>query len=50
MLSRVRLLATAWTAAHQAPPSLGFFQARALEWVPLPPLEATPALGAKSAN
>ena len=23
-LSRVRLLATPWTAAHQAPPSLGF--------------------------
>ena len=24
LLSRVRLLATAWTAAHQAPPSMGF--------------------------
>ena len=23
-LSRVRLLATPWTAAHQAPPSMGF--------------------------
>ena len=31
-LSRVRLLATPWTAG-QAPPSMGFFQARALEWV-----------------
>ena len=31
-LSRVRLLATPWTAAHQAPPSMGFFQARVLEW------------------
>ena len=30
--SRVRLLATPWTAAHQAPPSMGFFQARVLEW------------------
>ena len=29
-LSRVQLLATPWTAAHQAPPSMGF--ARALEW------------------
>ena len=31
-LSRVRLLATPWTAAYQAPPSLGFFQARVLVW------------------
>ena len=45
-LSRVRLLATPWTAAHQAPPTLsdpmdcsppgssvhGIFQARVLEW------------------
>ena len=30
--SRVRLLATPWTAAYQAPPSMGFFQARVLEW------------------
>ena len=32
-LSHVRLLVTPWTAAHQAPPSTGFFQARVLEWV-----------------
>ena len=32
-LSRVRLFATPWTAAYQAPPSMGFFQARVLEWV-----------------
>ena len=31
-LSRVRLLATPWTAAYQAPPSMGIFQARVLEW------------------
>ena len=32
-LSRVRLLATPWTAAYQAPPSIhGIFQARVLEW------------------
>ena len=30
-LSRVRLLATPWTAAHQA--NHGIFQARVLEWV-----------------
>ena len=30
--SCVRLLATPWTAAYQAPPSTGFFQARVLEW------------------
>ena len=31
-LSRVRLFATPWTAAYQALPSMGFFQARVLEW------------------
>ena len=32
--SRVQLCATPWTAAHQAPLSLGFsLQARTLEWV-----------------
>ena len=28
LLSRVRLLATPWTAAYQAPPSIGFFQVK----------------------
>ena len=32
LLSCVRLLATPWTAAHQAPPSMGFFPAEVLEW------------------
>ena len=32
LLSHVRLLATPWTATHQAPPSMGFFQAKVLEW------------------
>ena len=32
-LSRVWLLATPWTVAYQAPLSMGFFQARILEWV-----------------
>ena len=33
MLSPVRLFAIPSTVAHQAPPSMGFFQARILEWV-----------------
>ena len=32
-LSRVQLFATPWTVAYQAPPSMGFFWARVLEWV-----------------
>ena len=31
-LSRVWLLATPWTAAYQAPPSMGFSRPRVLEW------------------
>ena len=31
-LSRVQLLTTPWTAAYQAPPSMGFSQAGVLEW------------------
>ena len=40
-LSRVQLLATPWTAAYQAPPSLGFSRQEYWSWVPLPspPLE-----------
>ena len=34
-LSRVRLLATPWTAAHQAPPSLGFSRQGYWSGVPL---------------
>ena len=32
-LSHVRLFATPWTVDCLAPPSMGFFQARILEWV-----------------
>ena len=32
-LSHVRLFATPWTVAYQAPPSMRFFQARVLEWI-----------------
>ena len=36
LLSRVRLLATPWTAAHQAPPSMGFSRPEYWSEVPLP--------------
>ena len=36
MLSRVRLLATPWTATYQAPPSMGFFRQEYWSGVPLP--------------
>ena len=43
-LSRARLLATPWTAAYQAPPSMGFSRQEYWSGVPLPsptlPLEA----------
>ena len=35
-LNRVRLLATPWTAAYQAPPSMGFSRQEYLSGVPLP--------------
>ena len=35
-LSRVRLLATPWTAAHQAPPSMGFSRQEYWSGFPLP--------------
>ena len=37
-LSRVRLLATPWTAAYQAPPSMGFSKQEYWSGVPLPSL------------
>ena len=39
-LSRVRLLATPWTAAYQAPPSMGFSRQEYWSGVPLPSPEA----------
>ena len=36
LLSCVRLLATPWTAAHQAPPSMGFSRQKYWSGVPLP--------------
>ena len=38
LLSRVRLLATPWTAAYQAPPSMGFSRQKYWSEVPLPSL------------
>ena len=38
LLSCVRLLATPWTAAHQAPPSMGFSRQEYWSGVPLPSL------------
>ena len=38
-LSRVQLLATPWTAAHQAPPSMGFSRQEYWSGVPLPSLK-----------
>ena len=35
-LSHVRLVATQWTAAHQAPPSMGFSRQEDWSGVPLP--------------
>ena len=36
LLSRVRLIVTTWTAAHQAPPSMGFSRREYWSGVPLP--------------
>ena len=40
-LSRVRLLATPWTAAYQAPPSMGFSRQEYWSGLPLPSLKWT---------
>ena len=40
-LSRVRLLATPWTAAYQAPPSMGFSRQEYWSGVPLPSLKSS---------
>ena len=39
--SRVRLLAIPWTAAHQAPPSMGFARQEYWSGVPLPSPHST---------
>ena len=50
-LSRVRLLATPWTAAHQAPPSMWFSRQEFWSGVPLPsPNRYAAAAAAAAAN
>ena len=39
LLSHIRLLATSWTAAYQAPPSMGFSRQQYWSGVPLPSLK-----------
>ena len=41
-LSRVRLLVTPWTAAYQAPPSMGFSRPEYWSGMPLPSLDPWP--------
>ena len=43
-LSRLRLLATPWTAAHQAPPSMGFSRQEYWSGVPSPSLRGNYSL------
>ena len=47
-LSRVRLFATPWAVAHQAPPSMGFSRQEYWSGVPLPSLKTAAAAAAKS--
>ena len=44
-LSRVRLLATPWTVAHQAPPSVEFSRQEYWSGLPCPPPGELPKLG-----
>ena len=36
VISHAQLFMTPWTVVHQAPLSMGIFQARILEWVAIP--------------
>ena len=49
-LSRVRLLATPWTAAYQAPPSMGFSRQEYWSGLPCPPPGDLPDPGIKPAS
>ena len=49
-LSRVRLLVTPWTAAHQAPPSMGFSRQEYWSGVSLPSPRAEPSWPAPSSD
>ena len=43
--SCVQLFVTLWTVAHEAPLSMGFIQARILEWVVIPFFGGLPNTG-----
>ena len=45
LLSRVRLFATPWTAAYQAPPSMGFSRQECWSGLPFPSPADLPNLG-----
>ena len=47
-LSRAQLLATPWTAAYQAPPSMGFSRQEYWSGVPLIKLYRTHVFGSKN--
>ena len=47
LLSRVRLFATLWTVAHQAPPSMGFSRQEYWSGLPFPPPGDLPDPGIK---
>ena len=49
-LSRVQLWATPWTAAHQAPPSMGFSRQEYWSGLPLPSPSLCPITNAKEAE
>ena len=49
-LSRVRLFATPWTVAYQAPPSMGFSKQEYWSGLPFPPPGHLPNAGTESAS
>ena len=49
-LSRIRLLATPWTSAYQAPPSMGFSRQGYLSGVPLPSAQGAIGGGSSQRN
>ena len=50
MLSRVRLFATPWIIAHQAPLSMGFSRQEYWSGLPFPPLGDLPDPGTEHAS
>ena len=50
LLSCVRLFATPWTVAHQAPPSMGFSRQEYWNGLPFPSPEDLPDPGIKSGS